>query len=647
MQFDPNASFFLEQVEIKPDSGEIIRRGISSQIEPKVMAVLLYLVQHPYQVLSHEELIEKVWEGVVVTPRSVRRSIAVLRHALDPEDAEHYIKTHPKRGYQLLISPKPRHTSNVPKIAALTLLVLSLVAAAMYGLFADSQTFGHPLQHVNTLKGYALSPLTEELAYIKQDHDSLEVWLAPQHTKLMVLPEGATSPLIAWSPNDDNIALLWQEQEKSVLATYNIRQQQLSYRFSDTQFSYTKLSFWGDQHLLLIRNPLHQVDPRLVQYDLHSNLSSVWLPNTKIHTASATAEQVAVVIKDGKHKRIKLLASNQQTLIFSHVQTDFIDDILLMPNAQGLVYSSREGLHFNDLAGTTAIIPWPGDQKGLTLQYDTQHQEIYVLTQRIQKQRWLHSSQENLRRKLSLSGHTPEQVTLSHTGQQLAYVASEDAISQLWFSDTINSHPVTQFSETKPISNVSWSAQDDWLIFSSGPSSYGYDMASQQLHLLMEPNLYTHPVCILSGGKGFYFLDESGFFTTLKHGEISTSSPPQVIQHIASAEYICSADRLFAVSQQESALYQLNGDQWQLIDSDFPTPIKLLAGSDNAIYYFVALINQRNTIWRYDLNHKTHTQLIKRSDYSGVFAAIASNENFVVEQKTATGTALRKYNKPK
>jgi DNA-binding winged helix-turn-helix (wHTH) protein len=77
-------------------------------IEPKVMAVLMYLANHPGRVISAGELIEAVWHGRPMGDNPVYRCIAQLRRALgDDPRAPTYIGTVPTKGYHLIAPVEP------------------------------------------------------------------------------------------------------------------------------------------------------------------------------------------------------------------------------------------------------------------------------------------------------------------------------------------------------------------------------------------------------------------------------------------------------------------------------------------------------------------------------------------------------------
>jgi TolB-like protein/DNA-binding winged helix-turn-helix (wHTH) protein/Tfp pilus assembly protein PilF len=100
--------FQLDRCYVEPDSGRLLREGKEVRLEPKVMEVLVYLAQHPGQVVSREMLEATVWAGMVVGYEAVSQSINKLRKALqdDPRNPR-YIETVSKKGYRLVAPVMP------------------------------------------------------------------------------------------------------------------------------------------------------------------------------------------------------------------------------------------------------------------------------------------------------------------------------------------------------------------------------------------------------------------------------------------------------------------------------------------------------------------------------------------------------------
>lgn len=112
------ASFVLGDWVIDPSTGEIRRGRESGRLEPRVMEVLLHLVDADGGVVAKEELFASVWEGASVTDDVLRRCIYNLRSALgDDSDQPRYIRTLPRRGYQVVarvspLAPVPAEPTN-------------------------------------------------------------------------------------------------------------------------------------------------------------------------------------------------------------------------------------------------------------------------------------------------------------------------------------------------------------------------------------------------------------------------------------------------------------------------------------------------------------------------------------------------------
>jgi DNA-binding winged helix-turn-helix (wHTH) protein len=93
---------------VEADLDRIVMPDREVALEPKAMAVLMYLAHHPGQVISAGELIEAVWHGRPMGDNPVYRCIAQLRRALgDDSRAPTYIATVPTKGYRLIAPVEP------------------------------------------------------------------------------------------------------------------------------------------------------------------------------------------------------------------------------------------------------------------------------------------------------------------------------------------------------------------------------------------------------------------------------------------------------------------------------------------------------------------------------------------------------------
>jgi DNA-binding winged helix-turn-helix (wHTH) protein len=102
-----------QRAEVRMKSFERFRLDVANQclwrgetrisLMPKPFAVLRYLVEHPGRLVTHDQLLSAIWPDTYVQPEVLRRYILEIRRALgDRVESPRFIRTFPKRGYQLV-----------------------------------------------------------------------------------------------------------------------------------------------------------------------------------------------------------------------------------------------------------------------------------------------------------------------------------------------------------------------------------------------------------------------------------------------------------------------------------------------------------------------------------------------------------------
>jgi TolB-like protein/DNA-binding winged helix-turn-helix (wHTH) protein/Flp pilus assembly protein TadD len=88
------------------------RNGDRIPVTPKAFDVLAYLVEHPGQVVTQDEIFEALWSETYVNPEVLRKYILEIRRALgDRPGKPEFIETLPKRGYRF-IAPVVNESTN-------------------------------------------------------------------------------------------------------------------------------------------------------------------------------------------------------------------------------------------------------------------------------------------------------------------------------------------------------------------------------------------------------------------------------------------------------------------------------------------------------------------------------------------------------
>jgi serine/threonine-protein kinase len=90
---------------VEPTLNRIVRDGEVRHLRPRLMDLLVDLAQHAGEVVTKDEILQRVWHQRFVAESVISRSVADLRRLLDDDaDRPRVIETIPKRGYRLVTS---------------------------------------------------------------------------------------------------------------------------------------------------------------------------------------------------------------------------------------------------------------------------------------------------------------------------------------------------------------------------------------------------------------------------------------------------------------------------------------------------------------------------------------------------------------
>lgn len=109
-----------------PLTGKLSAAGSTTVFRPKTAAVFKLLLGNPERIISKVELLEEVWNGVIVQEQAVFQSITEIRQAFaDPK----CIRTHPRRGYQWVGGQPMGRRPLIRQTAPYMVFVAALLAA--------------------------------------------------------------------------------------------------------------------------------------------------------------------------------------------------------------------------------------------------------------------------------------------------------------------------------------------------------------------------------------------------------------------------------------------------------------------------------------------------------------------------------------
>src|SRR5712692_9663805 len=99
--------FVAGEWTVAPSRNLLVRGHEQVRVEPRVMDVLVHLAERAGEVVSKEELVERVWEGRYVSDDVLTVTIYSLRKALgDDARRPRYLETVSRRGYRWIAPTK-------------------------------------------------------------------------------------------------------------------------------------------------------------------------------------------------------------------------------------------------------------------------------------------------------------------------------------------------------------------------------------------------------------------------------------------------------------------------------------------------------------------------------------------------------------
>src|ERR1700747_1796774 len=93
--------------EVDLRAGELRKRGVKVKLQDQPFQILRVLLEHSGEVVTREQLREKIWpsDTFVDFDQGLNNAIKRLREALgDSAEAPRFIETIPRRGYRFIVS---------------------------------------------------------------------------------------------------------------------------------------------------------------------------------------------------------------------------------------------------------------------------------------------------------------------------------------------------------------------------------------------------------------------------------------------------------------------------------------------------------------------------------------------------------------
>jgi TolB-like protein len=154
--------------ELATERFELRRNGIALHVEPLVFDLILLLLRTPGRVVSREEMVERIWQGRLVSESTIDGCIKSARRILgDSGDNQSYIRTVRGRGFEFAAPVKALDGSSVNSLREQTHEHPGEGAATN-----EASLTGHPLATSVSTSGTAPRPVLAVFPFANQSTEA-------------------------------------------------------------------------------------------------------------------------------------------------------------------------------------------------------------------------------------------------------------------------------------------------------------------------------------------------------------------------------------------------------------------------------------------------------------------------------------------
>lgn len=144
-------TFYLADFKVEPEKNKVSLPKAEFRLEPRVMSILCYLVEHQGEVLSKEQILAALWPNQSLEPELVTKAVFEIRKILnDNPKTPHLIETIPRKGYVFI--GKINLQKSKLSTASISLISIFVCIVAAFFYTNNTQRNGIDLSNVPTKK---------------------------------------------------------------------------------------------------------------------------------------------------------------------------------------------------------------------------------------------------------------------------------------------------------------------------------------------------------------------------------------------------------------------------------------------------------------------------------------------------------------
>ncbi len=672
------ALFTLEKVLVTPSHNELAADGKTLRLQPKVMEVLCYLARNQQRVISNDELTEQVWQGRVVTPGSVQKSINLLRKAFAKLLGEREVIVHfSKRGYQLQIEPvylqeaPPRVASASPfrRIAGLgpkqKLLVVAGVLLLISGLAAMSYLYTHRhtllldkshqtlfdslhsfTSEVGHERGAEPHPNGRHLAYIVAAVTAEGAAMEARH--LVIRDDAGRDWWFAdaagswrkldWSPDGRHLVAveLVGEEGGSNAGFYStaaqlfdihvfeldLQEQRVlgTHRLSHWHGHISSVTWWDNDTIEIVGKQGEALVNHRYRYSLGAQqLDSVPPLDFVINPLLTSVHngRTAVASLHWGATRIDFLTRDQVPFA-SHLLPYRATDLSWIPDGSGVLVHAEEArslsIVYRNGQRLDLQYPYSNDTRVADFRFSADGRKLYFTQERPRANLWLQPLTGSAVN-ITDNRHWNYAGSFSPSGDRIAYVSVRNNQPQIWLVADGRERQLSRGTLDRDIDAFVWSRDADSLLFRAGETLYRHSVALPDAEILWTGARNLVPLTYLNDSRELLVIRYRSDVRNLWRLNTASGEERQLTFGSLGAVIAHEGDVYFQYTGQ-SGLWRWRAadDELELVTRNLEPNSRFLHVNRDGIYYVTGGECHESDIYLLNLDTSVRSTVLDRSD---------------------------------
>ncbi|GHG00100.1 winged helix-turn-helix domain-containing protein [Thalassotalea marina] len=500
---------------------QLVYQSKTRQLEPKVFRLLEVLIDADGDLVSRDQLIERVWDGRVVGEGAINRTVSILRqHFAEFDENKDFIVTVPKAGYKLQFLTKIQISTTkqmqqrkwhvMPLVVSMAVLFVIVLIYWFIRQPAQKLITFEPASRVSAQPGVEYNISTdkkaEQLLFTKWSNKEANAQL-----ELKLLASGQSKPLIGLennnvisqqlSPNGQLMVYAYRKNDRCYIALYHIVQQKTRDIHTCAQDSLPKFTWHWNNEYVYFRERIDKTQPYTI---------------SRFNLATDRLSKMSLPPSDGNVKGDYLIShhgNQNQLLIVRYIDESRAQLVVLNSFNGAEIYSKTVELHIDNAVWLTDNLVALVEKKQLytfnvatselTEQFNTP-QTISSLS--VAEQTLFYSSLSQVTHiiKYDVSNASRQVIDEANALAQLPRVSKQENL--IYLSDKTGQLQIHMLSAEKQTTiltelplrlgfdRIEWAANGEYLLLSRQGAIFRFDVKSQKLAQLLDESAKAYVV---------------------------------------------------------------------------------------------------------------------------------------------------------